>query len=156
YRACGWRIKMMFRRLTILFLVSTLLTSCKVGPNYKRPSVQTPTPYRGVADPTAPPNAPTLSGTKRFRVFQDPKLQDLIRTALVSNYDLREAVARVSEARANYGITRADQFPTITGSADLTTVRRSRDGSLSVPEPLQRDRTFGSVLLNLLTFEVDV
>src|SRR5262249_9868191 len=88
--------------------------------------------------------------------FKDDRLQGLIRDALASNYDLREAVARVDLARANYGITRADQFPTFTGSADLTTQRLSRSGAIDLPEPLSRDRTFGSVLLNLLTFEVDI
>src|SRR4029079_3678003 len=78
------------------------------------------------------------------------------RAALVGNYDLREAVARIEAAQANYGIVRSDQFPTIYGSADVTTERRSRDVSFTLPEPVRRDRTYGSVLLNLLTFEVDI
>jgi multidrug efflux system outer membrane protein len=118
--------------------------------------VQTPAVYRGVADPNVAPDPQTLADTKWFEVFKDDKLQELIRAALVSNYDLREAVARVDEARANYGITRADQFPTFDGSSDITTERRSRSGVFDIPEPAKRDRTFGSVLLNLLTFEVDI
>src|SRR5262249_36421286 len=102
------------------------------------------------------PNAQTLADEKWFDVFKDDKLQELIRQALVSNYDLRVAVTRVDQARAQYGITRADQFPTITASSDFTVQRLSRGGAVSVPEALSRDRTFGSVLLNLLTFEVDV
>jgi multidrug efflux system outer membrane protein len=132
------------------------MTACTVGPKYQRPKVQTPTVYRGVADPSAQPDPQTLADTKWFDVFSDEKLRELIRTALVSNYDLREAVARIDEARANYGITRADQFPTIDGSGDITTERISRGGSVRLPEVVKRDRTFGSVLLNLLTFEVDV
>jgi multidrug efflux system outer membrane protein len=34
--------------------------------------------------------------------------------------------------------------------------RRSRSGSFELPEPIKRDRSFGSVLLNLLTFELDI
>jgi len=132
------------------------MTACTMGPKYQRPKVQTPTVYRGVADPSAQPDPQTLADTKWFDVFSDEKLRELIRTALVSNYDLREAVARIDEARANYGITRADQFPTIDGSGDITTERISRGGSIRLPEVVKRDRTFGSVLLNLLTFEVDV
>src|SRR4030095_13546365 len=97
-----------------------------------------------------------LADTKWFEVFKDDKLQELIRQALTSNYDLREAVARIDAAQANYGITRADQFPTITGSADVITERRSRSGTFDLPEPINRDRTYGSVLLNLLSFEVDI
>lgn len=143
-------------RLMIVLLITSLLTACTVGPKYRRPSVQTPTVYRGAADPTAQPDPQTLADTKWFEVFKDDKLQEMIRQALVSNYDLREAVARVDEARANYGITRADQFPTIGGSADVVTERRSRSGSFDLPDPIRRDRSFGSVLLNLLTFEVDI
>ncbi len=153
---CGRRCQVMMRRLTIAFIVMGLLTACKVGPNYKRPGVPAPTVYRGVPNPAAPPDPQTLADTKWFDVFKDDKLQDLIRQALVSNYDLREAVARVSQARANYGITRSNQFPQIGVSADQTTARLSRNGSTPLPEPIDRDRGFGSVLLNLLSFEVDI
>lgn len=146
----------MSRRLILVLIIASLMTACTVGPKYQRPKVQTPTVYRGVADPSAQPDPQTLADTKWFDVFSDEKLRELIRTALVSNYDLREAVARIDEARANYGITRADQFPTIDGSGDITTERISRGGSVRLPEVVKRDRTFGSVLLNLLTFEVDV
>jgi multidrug efflux system outer membrane protein len=118
--------------------------------------VQTPSVYRGVADPAAQPDQQSLADSKWFDVFSDAQLQELIRAALVSNYDLREAVARVDRARATYGITRSDQFPTIGGSTDLTTERVSRSGAFDLPSPIKRDRTFGSALLNLLTFEVDV
>lgn len=146
----------MNRLLIVVLMITTLLSACTVGPKYQRPTVQAPTVYRGVADPAAQPDPHTLADAKWFEVFNDDKLQELIRQALVSNYDLREAVARVDEARANYGITRSDQFPTIAASSDVTTDRSSRNGSFTLPEPVKRDRTFGSVLLNLLTFEVDI
>src|SRR5262249_35554500 len=145
---------MMVRRLISVLLLTCLAGACTVGPKYRRTQVQTPSPYR--ADPSAQPDPQSLANSKWFEVFKDPKLEELIRAALVANYDLREAVARVDEARANYGITRSDQFPTIAGSADVTQTRRSRNGSVEIPEPLDRDRGFGSVLLNLLTFEVDI
>jgi len=146
----------MNRPLIIVLIVTSLLTACTVGPKYQRQKVQTPSVYRGVADPAAQPDPQTLADAKWFEVFKDAKLQELIRQALVTNYDLREAVARVDEARANYGITRSDQFPTITGSSDVVSERRSRSGAFDLPEPIKRDRNYGSVLLNLLTFEVDI
>ena len=63
---------------------------------------------------------------------------------------------RLHLVRANLGLTRSEQYPQIYGSADITTVGRSRDGELQVPEPASKGRTFGSVLLNLLSFELDV
>jgi len=80
----------------------------------------------------------------------------MVRTALVQNYDLREAIARVDAARANLGITRADQFPTIDGTADLTTLRSSAAGEIPSPQGFSQKRTFGSVAFNLLSFEVDL
>jgi multidrug efflux system outer membrane protein len=97
-----------------------------------------------------------LADLKWFELFKDEQLQGMIRTALERNYDLRDAVVRVEAARANLGITRADQLPTIDGGADLTTLRASRDGSFPLPEGFKQSRSFGSVALNLLSYEVDV
>jgi multidrug efflux system outer membrane protein len=59
------------------------------------------------------------------KVFQDQELQGLIRAALQNNYDVRIAAARVLEARAQLGITRADQFPTLSGGGNITSQRDS-------------------------------
>src|SRR5215471_17463394 len=97
-------------------IVLLLLAGCRLGPNYKRPPVDTPPTYRA-ATQAAGPTAPSLGDEKWWTVFQDPELQQLIRTALAQNYDVRIAAARVLQAQATLGITRADQFPTITGGA---------------------------------------
>ena len=86
-----------------------LLGGCMVGPDYERPPVATPDVFR--ASPTPTPDAKSIADLKWFEVFSDEQLQELIRTALVQNYDLRDAVARVDAARANLGITQADQYP---------------------------------------------
>ena len=144
-------------RWVIVLIMMGLLTACKVGPNYQRAKVQAPPAFRGVANPAAQPDPQTLADLKWFDVFKDEKLQELIRQALVSNYDLREAVARVEQAQANYGITRSDQFPTIYAGAQATTQGISRNGNFfALPEDAKRNRVFGSVLLNLLTFELDI
>ena len=144
------------KRLIVVLLIASLAPTFALGQKYQRPQVQTPPVYRGVADPNAPPDPQTLADAKWFEVFKDEKLRELIHEALLHNYDLREAVARIDIARANLGLTRSNQFPTIAGSADITTVGESRNGQLNIPEPLDRKRTFGSVLLNLLTFELDI
>jgi multidrug efflux system outer membrane protein len=59
-------------------------------------------------------------------VFQDKQLQDLIHTALQQNYDVRVAAARILEARAQVGITRADQLPTISAGAQAVNERNPR------------------------------
>jgi multidrug efflux system outer membrane protein len=63
------------------------------------------------------PAEQSFGDQKWWEVFQDPQLQDLIRTALQQNYDVRIAATRILEAQAQLGITRADQLPTINAGA---------------------------------------
>jgi outer membrane protein, multidrug efflux system len=144
----------MNKRPIILAVIMSLLSGCTVGPKYRKPEVKPPAVFR--ADPAATPDANSLADLRWFEVFKDERLQELIRTALVQNYDLREAVARVNAARANLGITRSDQFPTLTAGADMTTLRNSTSGSFPIPNGVSLDRTFGGVVLNLLSFELDL
>jgi multidrug efflux system outer membrane protein len=94
-----------------------LLAGCTVGPNYKRPKADIPPVYRGVDQLPGSQNGPSLGNEKWWTVFQDPQLQELIRAALAGNYDVRIAATRVLQAQALLGITRADQFPTISANA---------------------------------------
>lgn len=146
----------MKRTVVTLLVVAILMGSHTyvVAQKYQRPKVQTPGTFRG--DPAAQPDPQTIANLKWFELFKDPKLQELIHEALQNNYDLREAVARIDSARASYGITRADQFPTIVASGDISNQRLSRSGAFDLPSPAKRERSFGSVLLNLLTFEIDI
>ena len=138
-------------------LASGLMAGCTVGPNYRRPAVQTPQTFRAPA-PLPAPEAASLADLKWWDVFQDEKLQELVRTALVENYDLRDAVARVEAARANLGITRSNQFPNLAAGADVSTIRSSRNGQLPLPASFvpSQNRTFGAATLNLLSFELDL
>ena len=146
------------RRLLVALLLICLVQSYGVA-QQKIPEPQElkptpPTTFRG--DTAAQVDSQSLANLKWFEVFQDEKLQELIRDALINNHDLRQAVARIDAARANVGIVRSEQFPTIGASADVVTQRQSRSSAFDLPEPVKRDRSFGSVLLNLLTFEIDI
>jgi multidrug efflux system outer membrane protein len=126
-----------------------------VGPDYQRPPVATPDAFRGSPIPAAP-DAQSIGDVKWFEVFSDEQLQELIRTALIQNYDLRDAVARVDAARANLGITQADQYPNFGIGADVSSIELSRQGQFTIPRGTSRQRTFGTVFLNLFTFEIDI
>jgi outer membrane protein, multidrug efflux system len=136
---------------------AVLLAGCTMGPNYKRPQVEAPTNFRA-PEPLQESQANSLADLKWFEVFQDEQLRSLIRTALAQNYDLRDAVARVEEARANLGITRSNQFPQVGASGDLEITRLSRNGSLQLPQTLvpNQNRNWGQAGLNLLSFELDL
>jgi len=150
---------MRFRTLSWGLAFSTVLAlvGCTVGPNYKRPVLPLPENFRA-PDPLPAPQATSLADLKWFEVFQDPELQRLIRSALEHNYDLRDAVVRVEEARANLGITRSNQFPNFAASGEVQFNRLSRDGATPIPAVLlpSQNRTFGAAALQLLSFEVDI
>jgi outer membrane protein, multidrug efflux system len=126
------------KRILALLALLLVTAGCTVGPNYKRPKVDVPVTYRGAApqdaaqpqqDPpqqTSQPSEQSLGNQKWWDVFQDPQLQELIHTALQQNYDVRIAAARILEARAQLGITRADQLPTVSAGAAGTNDRFPR------------------------------
>ncbi|HEX2777692.1 MAG TPA: hypothetical protein VHN10_13715, partial [Candidatus Acidoferrales bacterium] len=81
-------------------LTFSLVGGCAVGPNYHRPDVQTPNAYRDLSDnPQAQAQAASFADLPWWQVFQDPQLQDLIRTALKQNYDLQIATERINASR---------------------------------------------------------
>ena len=138
-------------------LATALLAGCVAGPNYSRPAIQTPNAFRAAAPRTAS-DPSSLADLKWFEVFKDDKLQELERTALAQNYDVRDAAARVEAARASLGITRSNQFPNLDANADISTIRVSRDGATPLPASFvpSQNRTFGGVTLGLLSFELDI
>jgi multidrug efflux system outer membrane protein len=104
--------------LTALVAMSSLAGGCTVGANYKRPPVTAPDVFRSANN--SPATATESFAEERWAdVFQDEQLRSLIGTALAQNYDVRIAAARILEARASYGITRADQFPEVDGQAQV-------------------------------------
>src|SRR5271169_4722315 len=115
------------RALVVPVTAALFLAGCLVGPNYSRPAIPAPSSFRA-ATPTATNDPASLGDLKWFEVFKDERLQELERTALTQNYDLRDAVARVEEARANLGITRSNQFPNFGADASISTIRVSRNG----------------------------
>jgi multidrug efflux system outer membrane protein len=144
-------------RATAIVIAAGLITGCTVGPNYQRPQVKTPENFRA-PDPLPAPQATSLADLKWFEVFKDEKLQELIRTSLTANYDLRDAVVRVEAARASLGITRSNQFPQVDASGNVQFNRVSRGGQTPLPPAFlpSQNRTFGEATLNLLSFEVDI
>ena len=98
----------------------SLLSACALGPNYKRPPVETPESYRSDGGPeAAPTDAEALADLPWWQVFQDPVLKGLIEEALANSYDIRLVASRVEQARSAVGVTRADLLPQVSyeGSA---------------------------------------
>lgn len=84
-----------------------LAAGCAVGPNYQRPTVNTPATFRGETQVASN----SIAALPWWQVFQDDTLQNLIRVALTNNYDLRVAVTRVEQARALAAQARSQYWP---------------------------------------------
>lgn len=119
----------MTRRLLSLAISASLLSGCmSLAPEHTRPPLPVAAAF---PQPAAPVSAAMPAAAVDWQSFYtDPELRGLIARALINNRDLRMAVLRVEEARAAYGIQRADQFPTLGLAADA--VRQRTPGDLSI------------------------
>jgi len=108
--------------------VAVLMAGCALGPNYKRPKVDTPDTFRFATGQSTN----SLGDLPWWEVFKDPILLDLIRTAVTNNYDLRQAVARVEQARNLAVAARAPLFPQIGYGGNLG---RGRNADFNSPSP---------------------
>ncbi len=121
-----------FLLLNILFLCSGCLT---VGPDYKvpdkaMPAVWTAKQGKGLNVATASPE--TLSHW--WTIFGDPLLSSLMEQARVNNLDVRQAEARLRQAWAQRGITKADLFPVLSANASGSRTRTSETEGESITQ----------------------
>jgi multidrug efflux system outer membrane protein len=104
--------------------VLLILTGCMtVGPDYKRPAIDTPAAWRFEEKEVR-----DLANTTWWQQFNDPVLNELVSTALEQNKDLLIAMARIEEFFGRYFSTRGDQFPSAGGNADAFRQRLSEKG----------------------------
>lgn len=130
-------------------LLGALLTGCSLTPDYQRPEAPVATQWPQSAQAEGARQADTLDWRS---FFPDPRLQVLIAAALDHNRDMRIAVARVEEARALYGISRADRLPTLNLGAAETAARTP--GDLSSTGQTLTSRRY-DVNLGVTAFEFD-
>jgi len=96
----------------IFFFLFFILFGCTVGPNYRRPTVETPPSWRFEEK-----EARSAVNIAWWEQFGDPVLNGLIQDALRENKEVRIAAARVEEFMGRYGATRAALFPQLTAGA---------------------------------------
>ncbi|HEX6272515.1 MAG TPA: efflux transporter outer membrane subunit [Polyangiaceae bacterium] len=99
---------------------------CAVGPDYERPPVKSPPKWR---EPSAAAQE-SIANLPWWELFKDPQLHTLIKTALHENRDLKIAVERIEEARANFGISKAELYPQVNAQVRGGALNPS-DGSLT-------------------------
>jgi len=112
--------------LRLCLLLALTLGGCMVGPNYQKPTVSLPGQFRG--DPQAAAGT-SLAETKFADLFKDDTLTALLTRSLENNFDIRASAERILQARAQVGITRANQFPFLDANVSFNGTKSSAVGS---------------------------
>lgn len=116
----------------LLALAATLIAAgCTVGPDYVRPSVDTPAAWR-----VDTPKVADIANTQWWKQFGDPVLDDLVATAIRENRDIRIAAARVDQFIGGLAATRSQLYPQVGYGADVSRFRGSRVGVTPIPDPV--------------------
>lgn len=140
----------MKRFAVVAFFSLSLLTSCSLGPLYQRPPTIALDDYRSHV---GTPEAISFADLSWWEVFHDGALAGLINEALKNNYDLRIAASRVEQARALYGVARADFFPQVGYEGGIG--RSANTSQLSVQIPRGQESYAFKGIFNL-AWELDV
>ncbi len=109
----------MTRLLASLTLTALTLAASEAPKEKAKDTPTIPTQFRGDTGATGA----SLADTKWWDLLADEPLRQLIRQALTSNFDVRIAATRIAQAQASLGVTRSDQFPTISGTSNISRVR---------------------------------
>jgi len=125
-RAAATRVDLM--RYFSALLLCLVLGGCLLGPDYRRPALDTPQNWR-----FGEKEARDLADTAWWEQFRDPVLNELITVALRENKDLKIAAARVEEFRGRYGVVRAAQFPRAGAGASVGGERSTNRGQTPLP-----------------------
>ncbi|MBV8710105.1 MAG: efflux transporter outer membrane subunit [Acidobacteriaceae bacterium] len=142
-------------RSVLAALTLLCLTGCAVGPNYKRPTIQSPAQYRQPVPVTAPVSKDSLADLSWTNLFGDEVVTDLVRKALRQSNNLQAATERVLQARAQLGIVRSQLAPQITASGGFAAGRVSSIGSYFIPPGQNLALSYTQAGINL-AWEIDV
>ncbi|NYT77315.1 efflux transporter outer membrane subunit [Alcaligenaceae bacterium] len=161
--ARGYTTSRVLRRAALPTLIAMTLGGCSLAPHYERPDAPIPQQYPDAGSVTnagprsaaqVAPSAAVSADLGWAEFFTDERLKALIRLALANNRDMRIAVERVEEARAQYGVAESDRFPTIGAGANAQVTRspeNMRMGGSSSPS-VARSYMAG---IGLTAFELD-
>jgi NodT family efflux transporter outer membrane factor (OMF) lipoprotein len=114
-----------FASFTVLLLASALLGGCAVGPDYKRPAVDTPQAFKEANDwKPVNPHAGHAAG-EWWQVFNDPQLGELMQQANAGNQTLQSAEAQYRAALAALDISRSGRYPSVDANASASRAKQA-------------------------------
>lgn len=138
-------------------LAALLLGGCAaVGPDYRAPQMELPEawPAQDASGQVGLPTPLSAVNVRWWTLYGDPVLERLEDEALAYNTDMQLAAARVLEARAQAGITAADQAPVVFASAAASRDQSSLEGSMPLPSGTPRTSNNYRVAVNV-SYELD-
>jgi multidrug efflux system outer membrane protein len=141
----------------LVVVLSAALAGCMVGPDYKRPPLETPGSFKSPVDAAGSTPAP-LVAPEWWRLYREPALDQLVATATASNQTLKQAVAAVDQARALARVASSYLAPTISTNPTFTRERTSANRKSTITgQPVGVAATFNDWLVPVdLTYEIDV
>ncbi len=141
---------MKYSTLTTLAASLTLAGCMNLAPAYDTPAAPVPDTVStdAAADP-AVASAESLSQAQALTWVQAPALQQVLALALSHNRDLKIAWANIEKARAQYGVQRADQLPTIAASGQASRSRTSTGNAAITSSQFNAQIGFTSYELDL-------
>ncbi|MEE9605790.1 MAG: efflux transporter outer membrane subunit [Candidatus Scalindua sp.] len=127
--------------IPLLALALILLQGCfgigpKLGPDYSTPKLEMQDAWHQAVTKGLAEGEADLQTW--WTVFNDPVLDGLIESAGEGNLQLKDAFARIKEARANRGIAAGERFPDLDSTGDA---RRRRSPHTFLPPTTQGSRT---------------
>jgi NodT family efflux transporter outer membrane factor (OMF) lipoprotein len=97
-----------------------LISACSVGPDYKRPALETPGAYKEAETATSSRSLDDVVSRSWWEIFADPELNTLEQQVEISNQNVAQAEGRFRQARALVQAARAAYFPTVTVGVGVT------------------------------------
>src|SRR6185436_14567759 len=145
------------RRAGMAVIALTIMWGCAVGPDYKRPTVDSPGEFRRAAsDTNAPSGKDSFADIGWWESFNDPQLTEYVSEALTNSWDVKIAASRVLQAEATLRITRSQFLPTVNAGGDVLTTRTSERGPIPIPSGFDTQRGYGDVYVSMPAYEVDL
>ena len=140
---------MVMIRPLALGIATALLAACTVGPNFVKPTVQTPDRFAhseavAATMETTSDTATPAPDAEFWRNFNDPLLTRLVDEALLANHDLRIALSHYDHANALLRNARLDRFPTVTASATASDARASADQMPGTPREGRDNKSYSA------------
>jgi NodT family efflux transporter outer membrane factor (OMF) lipoprotein len=148
-------------RLALAIVFALVLGGCMVGPKYVKPSEPVPPAFKEAPPDSfketkdwklVKPGEPSLPA-KWWEIFGDPRLTSIEEQVVSGNQDLKIAEARFRQARAMIRFNRSAEFPTISTSPDIASLRDSANKPYF---PLQPSPTGDFALPFDFSYEVDL